>query len=136
MQLRVALAFVVGGLFSALLGGILQASLWMNAAAELPGDGHELRGGALGLLALGFLLSAVLVAPVLLLLGLAVTFRIVGPLHRFRTFLGRVERGECPPPCRIRQEDELHDLCELLNRATAPLRASDASTAEPERPAA
>ena len=133
MQLRMALAFVVGGLFAALLGGILQATLWMSAVAELPGDGHALRGQALRLLVLGFLLSAVLLAPVLLLLGLVATFRIVGPLHRFRVFLGRVARGERPQACRIRREDELHDLCELLNEATAPLRASEA---EPERHAA
>jgi hypothetical protein len=65
----------------------------------------------------------VLLAPFLLVVGLVTTFRFFGPLHRFRVYLARLARGDRPDACRIRREDELQDLCELLNRATAPLRA-------------
>lgn len=55
-------------------------------------------------------------------MGVASTHKIVGPLYRFRVYLTALARGESPEPCRIRKDDELQDLCELLNRATEPLR--------------
>lgn len=40
-------------------------------------------------------------------------------------FLGEIIRGEKPDDCRLRKGDELQDLCRLLNRATAELRARE-----------
>lgn len=54
--------------------------------------------------------------------GVLVTSRVCGPLYRFRQYLGSVARGEKPADCRIRKNDELQDLCELINAATKPLR--------------
>jgi hypothetical protein len=63
-----------------------------------------------------------MLVPLTLLVGITSTHKVVGPLYRFRVYLTQLAAGERPAPCRIRQNDELQDLCELLNRATQPLR--------------
>jgi hypothetical protein len=54
--------------------------------------------------------------------GVLSTFRIAGPIYRFEQYLRQVVKGEAEGPCRIRDGDELWDLCDLINQATAPLR--------------
>ncbi len=70
-----------------------------------------------------FLAALGLGLSITLITGVLVTHRICGPLYRFTQFLGAVEKGEHPGECKIRKNDELHDMCELLNRVTAPIRA-------------
>jgi hypothetical protein len=40
-------------------------------------------------------------------------------------YLTELASGANPKPCRIRDGDELQDLCELMNRATEPLRRTE-----------
>jgi hypothetical protein len=80
-----------------------------------------------GLLGATLAVSLAIVIPVTLVVAVLLTFKVAGPLYRFRVFLNQVKRGERPEDCRIRKSDELQDFCELLNEATAPLR-SHAST--------
>jgi len=128
LQLRFGLVFLACGALAALVNGLVFGTLLTRAAEELPHDRFELQSRVLGLLGGGFLLTAVILTPLLFGLGILASFRIFGPLHRFRVFLSRIVRGDRPAPCRIRRDDELQDFCELLNRATAPLR--DAPQAE------
>jgi hypothetical protein len=75
---------------------------------------------------------AVLVClPLTLLVGVLTTFRLVGPIHRFETYLGAIARGEDPGPCKIRVGDELHDLCDQINAAVTTLRARSTQPAAP-----
>jgi hypothetical protein len=47
-----------------------------------------------------------------------------------------VADGAAPGDCKLREGDELQELCTLLNEATAPLRKREAQPAESERTAA
>ena len=65
--------------------------------------------------------------PLTIAIGILVTFRIAGPLYRFERFLELVIRGEQVGPCKLRNGDELQDLCDLINEATRPLRMRTAN---------
>jgi signal transduction histidine kinase len=65
-----------------------------------------------------------LVMPLIFAVGVLITHRIAGPVYRFEQYLGQVARGEEVGPCRIRSGDELQDLCDVINDATAALQAS------------
>jgi len=62
-------------------------------------------------------LSAVLVFPSLLIIGIRTTFRISGPLYRMERHLEGVANGESMGRCTIRKDDQLQDFCDTLNRA-------------------
>ena len=84
-----------------------------------------------------FAVSVLVLVPVVTLIGIALTFRIAGPLHRFRLYLRAILRNEQAEPCRIREGDHLQDFCDLLNEATAPLLVSnDAASPSADRKAA
>jgi len=83
-----------------------------------------------GLLVEVMLVSFAVLLPLTAAVGVLVLFRVAGPLYRFEQFLEAVMRGEHPEECHIRKRDELQDFCKLLNRVTAPLRASDSPVAE------
>ena len=68
------------------------------------------------------LIALALLVPLTLAMGVLMTHKIAGPLYRFEMFLNAVMDGEHPEPCRLRQNDELKDFCELLNEVTEPLR--------------
>ena len=106
-------------------------TVWALAslAAELPHDAVQVRDAIPGTILLSSLATLLVVLPVFLLLGIVGTFRIFGPLYRFRVFLRAVAAGRHPAPCHIRRGDELQDICQLLNVVTAPLREDQA---EPE----
>ena len=72
----------------------------------------------LGSVVLGFLT----VLPLLFGIGILVTFRIAGPVHRFETYLRRIAKGEETGPCTLRERDEFHVLCTRINEAVSYLR--------------
>lgn len=98
---------------------------------ELPHDSTLLMEQVNGLLFRVLGISALVILPLTLVVGILTTFRIAGPIYRFEKFLESVARGERPQACRLRNGDDLVDFCELLNRVTEPLRApaNDAAAA-------
>lgn len=68
-------------------------------------------------------------APLMLVVGVLVTHRIAGPLHRIEQHLEALARGENPGECRIRKHDELQELCERINEAQRALVAARDSAA-------
>jgi hypothetical protein len=93
-----------------------------------------------GLLFGVFLTSFGMVLPTLFVIGLIMTHRIAGPIYRFEVFFNKILGGERPKDITLRQGDELQEFCQLINRATAPLRtgaeAPVASGAEQQSKAA
>ncbi len=65
-----------------------------------------------------FLFTAAAAVPLTLFLGILVTFRIAGPVYRFERHLEAVIAGKNPRPCRVRNGDEFHELCTLINQVT------------------
>lgn len=119
------------GLFA--LSLFLQATLFMvrltELADSLPEDGDRVLALAPGMVGEIFLLSTLVLLPVIAAAGVLMTFRIAGPTYRFERFLEQVVRGEQIGPCKIREGDELQELCELINQATAPVRRRTAGPA-------
>jgi prepilin-type N-terminal cleavage/methylation domain-containing protein len=130
LQWRFASIFLTCAALAALVQSVAQCYLLMRIADALPHDGVELKSRLLDVLGGSFLVTILLLTPVMLAVGILSTFPIVGPLYRFRVFLTQLANGERPGPCKIRKGDELQDLCELLNRATAPLRQDSTAPAQ------
>jgi methyl-accepting chemotaxis protein len=126
LQLNLIARFFGVALLALLLQFILFMCMLGRIASDMPGDALATMETATPELIWVFVISAAVLLPLTLSVGVVVTFRIAGPLHRFESFLKAVARGEKPPDCRIRRGDELQDLCKLLNEATAPLRRADA----------
>ncbi|MFN0206679.1 MAG: hypothetical protein ACKVS6_10265 [Planctomycetota bacterium] len=122
LQLKLTFTFV--GLSA--LGLLLQFLLFMSslsaAAEELPHDSEILIEATGGMLIRVFLVTSLIVLPITLLLGILSTFKIAGPIYKFEKFLKAVINGEQREACWLRKGDELNEMCDLLNRATEPLR--------------
>ncbi len=120
-----ALLLTAAGASVLVHAGLMVWSL-SSLATELPHDARRLQDAIPGTVVLSSLATLLAVVPLFLLLGIAGTFRVFGPLYRFRVFLGQVARGGHSEPCRIRQGDELQDICQLLNVVTEPARRAAA----------
>lgn len=68
-------------------------------------------------------LAGLLILVAMFGVGVAVTFRIAGPLYRFERYLRDLRDGTETGPCNLRANDDLKEFCDLLNEATAPVRA-------------
>jgi len=126
IQKRFVLIFLSTTALAMLVQALVVSHLLLRVADRLPNDGVELKAELLGTLTSSLTFTLLLLTPLTLAVGIASTHKIVGPLYRFRLYLTQLAAGERPQPCRIREDDELQDLCALLNRATEPLRRSDA----------
>lgn len=94
---------------------------------NMPSDGGYLMSELPTLLNRVLLLSIGLLMPMTFVVGVLVTFRIAGPVYRFEQYLGAVARGEKMPDCRLREGDQLQELCGIINEATRPLRTESDS---------
>lgn len=116
-QLRLVASF----LGVALLGTLLQflATHWglMRLAADIPGVGGEVADEVPGLMLKVLAFTVAIVVPLLVAVGILLTFRTAGPLYRLETYLENVISGKETGPCRLRDGDELQELCSLINRA-------------------
>ena len=125
LQLRLILSFFAISLLALLLQLLLFVCSLAELASDLQVEGPILLERITPHVVSIFLFTIGLLVPLTLIVGTLLTFRIAGPLYHFEKFLGEVIRGEKPADCRLRQGDQLVELCDLLNRATAPLRARE-----------
>lgn len=122
LQLKLVLGFVGLTVFALILQTLLLGALLARFAEVLPQDGPVLLQELPSMLTWAILLSLGICLPLTFCVGVLVTFRVAGPLYRIEQYLRQVARGETIAECRIRKEDELQELCSLVNEATAPLR--------------
>lgn len=95
-------------------------------ARELPNDGALVQERIVPILLRDLVWALALTAPAFALLAMASLMGVIGPLFRMHRFLQAVVQGAHPERCQLRKGDELQEVCELLNRATEPLRAQQA----------
>lgn len=127
LQWRLVAAF----LSAACISTVVQMLLLNLALTRLANESSAARGPVLDaspdILWTQILLTFGLMVPLVIAVGLLETFRVAGPLYKFENYLKDVVAGRNPAPCTLRQEDELHELCTLLNAATQPaVRAASA----------
>lgn len=65
----------------------------------------------------------VLIIGINYLLGLYLSHRIAGPLHRLRHALRSLRKGELEPPFQVRSQDILKDFTQELNETTSWLHS-------------
>lgn len=125
LQLKIVGIFLGIALLTLVLQVLTISSLLGSAAPLLPQSaGNELIALLPRLLGQALLWSFLVLIPLTLGVGIVVTFRVAGPIYSFEQYLRRVARGEERAPCKIRKDDELHELCDAINEAVAALRAA------------
>ena len=122
LQLKLVVMFAAVSATSLLLQYLLFSSRFSELASTLPDGGAHLMAVLPRILIEVLFMSFAFLLPVMLCAGVLATFRIAGPIYRFEQYLKQVVAGEATGPCRIRDGDELWDLCDLINEATAPVR--------------
>lgn len=134
IQLRLTGGFLVLALVALILQAMLFVSQLTDLASRMPSGGGILQEAIPSLMATTVLVSAGALIPIILAVGILSTFRVAGPIHRFEVHLQAIARGEDPGPCRIREDDQLHELCDALNDAVEHLR-DEARVAREEKAA-
>jgi len=122
LQLKIALACCGIAVMSSIVLVLLINTVVTDFADGGGGDPAAIQGRWLSVLAGKLGLALAILVPMTLAIGVLLMHRIAGPLYRFEVFLRPVVQGEHPEPCRIRNGDELVDMCRLLNEFTQPLR--------------
>ena len=117
LQIKLSMIFVGMAALSLLLQVGLFTHNLAGVARDLPNDGPVLWSQMNGILLDVFLTSTVAFLPVIFIVGVLVTFRIAGPLYRFKVYLASIAGGEQHTRVVLRRGDELSDLCNLLNQA-------------------
>ena len=123
LQLRLILTFLGVSSLALVLQFILFMSALSEAAVALPNDGLLLMENINGMLLGVFATSFGLLLPTLFGIGLVMTHRVAGPIYRFELFFNQLLKGERPGDIKLRDGDELQEFSQLINRATAELRA-------------
>jgi hypothetical protein len=135
IQIRLIAWFASMAAISLLFQFTLLGLSLSELAMTMPAGGDYLSEATPGMLLRVLALSFGVLLPLICGLGVLVTFRLAGPIYRFEQHLGAVARGEDPGPCRIRQGDELHELCGLINSALETAHGRESGEAvRSERP--
>ena len=136
LQLKFVAIFACIAAVAVLFQAMVVNRILVQISDDLPHDGDLLAAELSEVLFSGLGYTLLLLLPLVVSLGVLATFRIAGPLYRFEVYLGQLARGEEPGPCRIRRDDELHELCAAINRAVPVLKgeAPPEAPAEDERP--
>ncbi|MEM7307012.1 MAG: hypothetical protein AAF682_10100 [Planctomycetota bacterium] len=122
LQLRLTAVFLGISVLCFLLQLALVGQLLAAQAASMPSANIQLLDGLPMLLGKVLLISLGVFAPLLAGVGIAISFRIAGPVYNFERYLLRVAEGEETAPCTLREDDELKELCDIINEVTEPLR--------------
>jgi hypothetical protein len=124
IQIRLIAWFASMAAIALLLQFTLLGLSLSELAMTMPSGGDYLSEATPGMLLRALALSFGVLLPLICGLGVLVTFRLAGPIYRFEQHLGAVARGEDPGPCRIREGDELQELCGLINAALDAARSA------------
>ncbi|MDJ0521974.1 MAG: hypothetical protein QNJ90_07850 [Planctomycetota bacterium] len=121
-QLKIAFACLGIAVMSALVLTVMINQVVLDFSDKGWIDSAKVEAEWMGVVMTKLLIALAVLTPMTLALGVILMHRVAGPIYRFRQFMRSVGRGEHPQECRLRKGDELTDLCDLLNRFTAPIR--------------
>ena len=136
LQWRMVAAFLSAACISTVVQMLLLNLALTRLADENPVARSAVVEAAPDILWTQILLTFGLMVPLVIAVGLLETFRVAGPLHKFETYLKDVIADRDPEPCTLRQDDELQDLCRLINAATQTPRPAARTTDEDAPPTA
>lgn len=131
LQLKLVFSFLGMTLLALMLQFMVFLKTVTNIASALPADHDVLMEAVPEIVVQSLLLTFLVIVPLVFLVGVLMTFRIAGPIYRFESWCKSLLRGEDPGECRLRQGDELNELCSLLNQVGAPLREKNRTQGAP-----
>ena len=70
------------------------------------------------------LLSMLLVAPLIVVIGIYASHKIAGPIYRIEKFLGSMADGDLSRPLTLRRNDELMSLANGINKLIESVKAT------------
>lgn len=123
LQMKSVVLFLAMAGLAAFMQSIVLRYNLNKMALSLPHDGAVLNMYSTRMIQDAFFLTFLGLAPLIGAIGVVTTHRIVGPVHAMRRYLEKLKAGTATEPCKVRADDELQELCILLNEATAPLRS-------------
>lgn len=123
LQLKVVGAFMATAFAATLVQAVTLDLTMRRVSAYLPNDAELFRTVWPQYFTTNVLLTLLLLALTVFGVGVAITHKVAGPLHSMERYLRELRAGRAQAPCHLRKGDQLHEFCELLNEATAPLRA-------------
>ncbi|MAG62963.1 MAG: hypothetical protein QGI93_05145 [Planctomycetota bacterium] len=127
LQLKLIGVFLAVSCVASLFQVVLLNRSMMDLAQHLPSDGDRLLSRVPEILAMNVFLTIAVLGPLTFLIWLLVAHRVAGPAYNMTRFCEAIARGEQRRPCRIRDDDELQDLCKALNAAIERVREDSAS---------
>ncbi len=128
MQLRICMTFIAASASG--LTVMLAFALALLQGVHIGND--DALSVVMPALMRAYWVAMLVTIPGTLAVGILSTFLVAGPMHRFTLFLTDIVEGKQPEDCHLRAGDELTDFCDLLNKATAPLRVVQSDGAEEE----
>ncbi len=126
LQLKMIGIFLAISGFAAFGQALLlsQSLMSLSVTIEDPTVARTVHDAMPGILTTNLLWTALFLLPFIFLVGLHVTHRIAGPAYRIERYLREVaETGQVQEPCMVRQDDELQNLAESINRTFQSLQA-------------
>ena len=129
LQLKLVGSFL-GVCALALLLQFMIFGMRLSELASVMPDGSYLTAYKSKLLFDTLLFSFGILLPLSFAVGILITHRIAGPVHRLEDHLARIARGEEVGRCRLRKGDNLMDLCERVNEAVEYLSEERTKAAE------
>jgi len=135
LQVKMILAFLLVSIVSALFQVYLLNRFALVLSQDLPTDGDLMLSKLPSMLLSSLALTFIVLVPATFLVGILITHRVAGPVHAIERYLQNFVRGEKQGPCTIRRNDELHELCGLVNQALGT-DAAQASTEDSSSAAA
>ncbi|MEM9381740.1 MAG: hypothetical protein AAGB93_17425 [Planctomycetota bacterium] len=124
LQIKLIATFTVIGATCALFQVVLVNFGLLEIAKSLSAGGSELLEESRWMMVQVTAWTLGALVPLMACIGIAATHRIAGPAYRMTVHLNDIAEGGPVRPCKIRKDDELHDLCEALNGALERLAPS------------
>lgn len=97
-----------------------------DVAAAIPAARELLLGQLSALILKQYLTTLLLLVPLMVSVGILISFPIAGPIYRFEKYFREIAQGAEVQACTIRRGDNLQELCELINQAMARIQADNA----------
>ena len=127
LQLRLLTYILLSTGVSVVLTACIAAQALASLAKDLPNDGDMVMDQMPSLLLNHFGIALVVALPVFALLAFLISMPYVGVAYRLHSFLKATGSGEQTMPCRLRTNDPMQDVCELINKATLGQREKNAA---------
>lgn len=124
LQLKMVAVFAAIGCTCALFQVVLVNFSLLEIARESASGGDEILRSARSMMFENVVWTICAMIPLMTCVGIIITHRVAGPAYRMTMHCNEIAKGGEVRPCKIREDDELQELCDALNAMIATLGGS------------